>query len=212
MRTDVPWPLVQTASFTHPAILITTVNFNITTVAARDVALAHYEALCKYAVCLIACFRGRACKRQLCTSPAGPCTLSPGRLGGFSRTFRRMAQYLASGTRTQNGRTPSNLQVCPPCVFLHYGSMKPQLLALTHSCVHKLFPNRPEAAGQRFLLVGNEPPMNTQDLAGIAQKEFPQYIMSTAPMYPAWKWALVKVCAWTMPVVCARMRVPACTG
>lgn len=43
---------------------------------------------------------------------------------------------------------------------------------------------REEAGGNRFILVGNEPCINTVALADIAQKLFPQYKMNTRPQYP----------------------------
>ena len=47
---------------------------------------------------------------------------------------------------------------------------------------------RPAAGGERFLLVGDEPPMSTLALGPIAQAALPQYALGSKPK--VWSWAL----------------------
>jgi len=53
---------------------------------------------------------------------------------------------------------------------------------------------RPAAGGERFILVGDEPPMSTMDLAPIAQAALPQYKMSTSAKVGPWAvWLLARI-------------------
>ena len=53
---------------------------------------------------------------------------------------------------------------------------------------------RPAASGERFVLVGDEPPISTIGLAPIAQTALPQYTLSSAAKVGPWTvWLLARV-------------------
>lgn len=53
---------------------------------------------------------------------------------------------------------------------------------------------RPAAGGERFILVGDEPPIRTVGLAQIAQAALPQYVLSSSAKVGAWTvWLLARV-------------------